>query len=507
MYVVTPNEMNIVDKQMDEKYGVPTLLLMENAGNAIATYIYQNYGTDKKIIFVTGSGNNGGDGWCAARLLHAKGYDVEVLSLCTKDKMRELVLKNYEIAKNLSVKHVFDVSDTQLATKIAECDIIVDAILGTGISGVLKDNIAEIINIINSSKKYVISIDVPSGINAHDGSVCQTAVKADCLVVLGTLKQGLLFYPAREYFNKAVIDTISITNGVFETVSNKKIYTKHEISKLLVKRKANSHKGSFGKLGIIAGSTGMTGAACLCAESALRSGGGIIQLAVPQSLNNIFEVKLTEQMTCPMPENEYGALARSKELVDFCDGKSALVIGPGLSHKSDGQLFIPDILHTFNGNVVIDADGLNLIVKNPEILTCGKCIVTPHLGEMSRLTGLTVEQISENQVDVALDFAKKYNVVVVLKNYITVIASPNGDIVFNTTGNSGMATGGSGDVLSGIIGSLVAQGYSRFDAAVIGTFVNGFAADIACETLSQTSLAPSDTINSLKIAFKRLMEI
>lgn len=504
MYVVTPNEMNIIDRQMEEKYGVPTLLLMENAGNALATYIYQKYCTDKKIIFVTGSGNNGGDGWCAARLLHAKGYDVEVLSLCSKDKMRELVLKNYEIAEKLSVKYILNVTDVQLETKIAACDIVVDAILGTGITGKVKDNVAKVIDIINSSKKIVISIDVPSGINAYDGSVCGTAVKADCLAVLGTLKQGLLFYPARDYFKTAFVDKISVPDDVFATVTNKKIYTQKEISKFLITRKPNSHKGSFGKLGIIAGSVGMTGAACLCAEAALRSGSGIIQLAVPQSLNNIFEVKLTEQMSCPMPENEYGALSRSKEIIDFCDGKSALVIGPGLSRKSDGQFFIPDILHTFDGNTVIDADGLNLIANNPEILKCGKCIVTPHLGEMSRLTGLSVEQISENQAETALDFAKKYDTVVVLKSYITVIASPDGNIVFNTTGNSGMATGGSGDVLSGIIGSLISQGYSRFDAAVIGTFVNGFAADIANETVSQTSLAPSDTVNALKIAFKRL---
>lgn len=507
MYVVTPNEMNIIDRQMDEKYGMPTLLLMENAGNAIATYIYRKYGTDKKITVVAGSGNNGGDGWCAARLLHAKGCDVEVLSLCPREKMRELVLKNYEIARNLSVKYVLDVTSAQIESKIAECDIVVDAILGTGITGTVKDDAKKAIDIINASNKTVISVDVPSGINATDGSVCGTAVKADCLLVLGTLKQGLLFYPARDYFKSVEIDKISISDNVFATVSNKKTYTQKEISKLFVERKANTHKGSFGKLGIIAGSVGMTGAACLCAEAALRSGAGIIQLAVPQSLNNVFEIKLTEQMSRPMPENEYGALARSKELVDFCNGKSALVIGPGLSTESDGQLFIPDILDTFDGSIVIDADGLNLIAKNPNVLKCGKCIVTPHLGEMSRLTGLTVEQISKNQSDVALDFAKKYNVVVVLKNYITVIASPNGSVVFNTTGNSGMATGGSGDVLSGIIGSLSAQGYNNFDAAVIGTFINGFAADIASENMSKISLAPSDTVNSLKTAFKRLTGI
>lgn len=504
MYVVTPDEMNTVDRQMSEKYGISTLLLMENAGNAVATYVHQKYGTDKKIAVIAGSGNNGGDGWCAARHLYAKGYNVEVLSLCSEDKMRELVLKNYEMAKNIGVRYILNASLNDIACKISKCDIIIDSILGTGITGQVKDSVADVINIINESKKYVISVDVPSGINATNGNICGTAVKADTLVVLGTLKQGLLFYPARDYFKNVIIEKISIPDNIFKTVSNKKIYSENEISKLMLPREQFSHKGTFGKLGIIAGSVGMTGAACLCAQAALKSGAGIIQLAVPESLNSVFEIKLTEQMTCPMPENEYGALARSKELIDFCDGKSALVIGPGLSQKSDGQLFIPDILRTFNGTVVIDADGINLMAKNPDAFSFGKCIITPHIGEMSRLTGLSVDEISKNQAETALNFAKKYNVVVVLKNYITVIASPDGEIVFNTTGNSGMATGGSGDVLSGIIASLACQGYSAFNAAVIGTFINGFAADIACECISQASLTPSDTVNSLKAALKKL---
>lgn len=504
MYVVTPEEMNITDKQMAQTYGVPTLLLMENAGNAIATYVYQKYGTDKRILIITGSGNNGGDGWSAARLLHAKDCDVEVVSLCKSEMMRELVLKNYEMARNLGVKYTLDADETEIAARIAACDIIVDAILGTGITGIVKAEVARVIELINNADKHVISVDVPSGINATDGSICGAAVHADELIVLGTLKQGLLYYPARSCFDNVIIDKISIPDSVFEGVSCKRVFTENEISKLFASRRMDSHKGTFGKLGIIAGSVGMTGAACLSAQAALRSGAGIIQLAVPQSLNPIFEVKLTEQMTCPMPENEQGALARSRELIDFCDGKTALVIGPGISQGSQGQLFIPDILHTFSGTVVIDADGLNLIAKNPEVLQCGKCVVTPHLGEMSRLTGLTVEQIAANQAGTALDFAKKYNTVVVLKSYVTVIASPDGNVVFNVTGNSGMATGGSGDVLSGIIGSLAAQGYTAFEAAVIGAFVNGAAADTACETVSQISLCPSDTVESLKTVFKRI---
>ena len=276
---------------------------------------------------------------------------------------------------------------------------------------------------------------------------------------------------------------------------------------MLYPRNSDSHKGSYGKLGIIAGSAGMTGAACMAAESALRSGAGIIRLAVPQRLNNIFEIKLTEQMTVPMPDNNFGALISSKELIDFADGHSALLIGPGLGSCSHGSTFIPEILNVYGNSVVIDADGINSIASNPDILKNGNCIITPHIGEMARLTGKTPQEISNSQVYYAREFAEKYNVTVVLKNYITVIASPDGKTVFNTTGNCGMATGGSGDVLAGIIASLCAQGYGRFEAAVIGAYVNGLAADIAVKRTGVVSLTPTDTSNALCEAFTLLYSL
>ncbi len=505
MYVVTPKEMNAIDKLMAEHYAVPTLLLMENAGNAIATYLTQNYGVDSKIVFITGSGNNGGDGWCAARLMHARGYRVKVVSLCGKDRMGELVQKNCEMAELLGVDITLSASTGDIGVALLGCDVAVDAILGTGISGSVKQETADIIALINNSGRNIVSVDLPSGINAEDGSVCGVAVQADAVIVLGTLKQGLLFAPARNCYKKLVVDNISIPNEIFRQNSAvKRVLYPQDVKVMLKARKSTSHKGTFGKLGIIAGSPGMTGAACLCANAALKSGAGIIQVAIPRSLNSILEVKLTEQMSTPMPENDFGALSHSKELMDFCDGKSALVIGPGLSRKAEGEKFIPEILRTFNGITVLDADGLNIIAKTPEILTYGRCIITPHLGEMARLCGLSVGEIEKNQTQVAIDFVKKYGVTVVLKNYITVIASPDGEVVFNLTGNEGMATGGSGDVLSGIIGSLCAQGYSAFDAAALGAYINGAAADIAAEKISKISLCPGDTVDNISNVFINL---
>lgn len=505
MRVVTPNEMNKTDKLMAEKYSMPTLLLMENAGLAIATYLSKSYGKNTRMLFIAGSGNNGGDGWAAARMLHTKGYNVKAVSLATENRMRELVLANYNLARVLGVPHALEPNAAELLLEMQKADVIIDAILGTGITGVVNDATKFVINAVNASGKDVISVDVPSGINALTGEIMGAAVNADAVIVLGTLKQGLLFAPAKHCYKKLIIDEISIPEHIYDETSEPKFnYTREEIGSMLRFRSPDSHKGTYGKLGIIAGSTGMTGAACLSAESAVRAGAGIIQLAVPQSLNPIFEVKLTEQMTVPVPDNEQGALIVSKELYDFVDGKSALLIGPGLSLNSEGGEFIPQILNIYNSAVVIDADGINSINKNPDALKRGNCIITPHIGEMARLTGKTPKEVADNQTECALQFAREYNVTVVLKNYITVIASPDGRIAFNTTGNSGMATGGSGDVLSGIIASLCSQGYDNFTAAVIGTYVNGLAADIAAERTGEISLTPSDTVDALAEAFKRL---
>lgn len=502
MRVVTPDEMNKTDALMAEKYMIPTALLMENAGAAVATYLSESYGKENKLLFVTGSGNNGGDGWVAARLLFAKGYKVGVVSLCSENRMSQLTHDNYKIAERFGIDCFLDANAELLKKELPHYDVIVDAILGTGISGTVSPFVTEIINVINASSKPVVSIDVPSGVNAKNGEICGTAIKADMLIVLGAIKQGLLFCPAKYCYKKMLVDTISIPENIYnETASYKAVYKGNEIASMLLPRTPTAHKGSFGKLGIIAGSAGMTGAACMAASSALRSGAGIIKLAVPQRLNDIFEVKLTEPMTVPMPDNNFGALISSKELIDFCDEHSALLIGPGLGSHSHGSTFIPEILNIFDKSVVIDADGINCIVQNPDILKKGNCIITPHIGEMARLTGSSPQETAADQVEYARSFAEKYNVTVVLKNYITVIASPNGSVAFNVTGNCGMATGGSGDVLAGIIASLCAQGYDRFEAAVIGTYINGTAADIAAKRTGTVSLTPTDTLQAIAEAF------
>ncbi len=508
MRVVTPKEMNEIDRLMSEKYMMPVRVLMENAGYAIASHIMEKYPDAGKIVFVTGSGNNGGDGWSAARILFAEGYKVQIVSLCSENKMKDAVRENYLAADALGIGYVLSAGRSELLEALLDSGIIVDCIAGTGLKGGLNEETRELAELINKSGKTVISVDVPSGVDAETGLASNGAVKADTLIVLGTVKEGLLFYPARSYFDNMVICPISIPEAVYDELTGyKAVYTDKEIKKLIHCRKPASHKGDYGRLGIIAGSEGMTGAACLAADSALKSGAGLIYVAVPESLGEVFEKKLTEQIKIKVPETKNKAISASKELYDFADTKTSLVIGPGLSRNCEASVFIPEILKTFTGNVIIDADGLNCIAQNPECLKSaeGRVVITPHIGEMSRLCGKTIAEITEHQKETALDFAEKYNCVVVLKNYITVIASPDGRVIFNVTGNSGMATGGSGDVLSGLIGSLLSQNYPPFEAAFLGGYINGRAAELAAKVTGEASLTPTDTLNSIPAVFRLLV--
>ena len=506
MRVVTPAEMNVVDKRMAEEFGMDTMLLMENSARAITTYIVEHFAPEDKILFVVGPGNNGGDGWAAARQLICEGYCAKVISLCGEDKMKHCVRKNYELAKVCGVEHWFHGTAKQVEELAAESEVLVDAMFGTGFSGKPEGEVKEIIDKINESGCFVVSVDVPSCINALTGQVEGTAVQSDAVIALGTLKTGMLLYPAADYVGEIVLAPISIPAVAYNQCENRHVYGDENIAGMLIPRHANSFKGNYGKLGIIAGSKGFTGAACLAAESALRSGAGLITLAVPESLNPIFEVKLTEQMTAPMPEDGFGHLVSSSELVNFLEQKDAILVGPGLSMKADGERLICDILENYHGKCVADADALNFISEMndfPSNINC-ELILTPHIGEAARLLGITTQDVLNDSMECAKKIAQKYHAVVVLKKAVSIISDPKGNIVFNTTGTNGMATGGSGDVLAGIIASLAAQGCPAFSAAIAGAYINGLAGELAAQKLGNIYMTPKDTIQALCDAFQQI---
>ena len=491
---------------MRDEYGMDELLLMENAARAVTTYIVDRFEQDSSVLFVVGGGNNGGDGWAAARQLLCEKYAVEVLCICSEKELKPAAEKNYQLAKQFGVAHCFDCTPEQVERLAAKSDIVVDAMFGTGFSGKPTEKVKRIIDVLNESGSFLISVDVPSCINALTGAVEETAVQSDAVIVLGSLKTGLLLYPAADYVGETVIAPISIPTQVYDHCENRSVYQAEDISNMLRPRYANSFKGDYGRLGIIAGSTGYTGAACLAAQAALRSGVGLISLAVPQSLNPVFEVKLTEQMTVPMPEDGEGHLIASKALAAFSEGKDALLIGPGMGMKADGAALIAGVLEHFCGRCVIDADGLNFIALHPDLLKNVQCelILTPHIGEAARLLACSTREVLEDSVESAKRIAAKYNAVVVLKNAVSIIADPEGNVVFNTTGSNGMATGGSGDVLAGIIASLAAQGCPAFSAAIAGAYVNGWAGEIAAEKLGEISMLPSDTVHALSEVFQQI---
>ncbi|MFA7636936.1 MAG: NAD(P)H-hydrate dehydratase [Monoglobales bacterium] len=468
--------------------GIDSFAVMEKAALRIYDTVAKRFDRHSKILAVCGKGNNGGDGLAATRMLKMSGYDVSAW-LPFGEPATADAEKNFEIVKKLGI-------DLTEPKNLSKFDVIIDALFGTGLS---KDVESDIPEKINCSGAFIISADIPSGISSDTGRVCKTAVKADLTVALGFKKYGHSVYPGREYCGEIIVADIGIPMGgecdTFETDSE---FVKNAIPRT----KTDAHKGDMGRICVIAGSKGFTGAAVLCCEAALKSGSGLVSLFTPENLNEIYEKKITEAMTLPISCKDFidaELLLKHSEKLKNAD---AVVIGPGLSKNCDAGKIIKFLLDN-EIPTVIDADGINSLAANINILheKKGKVILTPHIGEFSRLTGLSVEEILTDRLGYARKLAIEYGVVLVLKGAGTVIALPSGKAFINHTGNSGMATGGSGDVLSGIIGALLARGTPAEESAVCGVYIHGLAGDFAAEKLGCDSMLPTDTISFLHNAF------
>ncbi len=516
MKVVTCNQMREIDRTAIQEIGIPGVVLMENAalkvvGEIKCTLIDVQ---DKSILIFCGKGNNGGDGFVIARHLFNMGANVLVILIGDRSKVQGDAKKNLKIIEKLGLKIVQIKNDSSLAEIAASlylCDLIVDAMYGTGIKGVISGIAKDIIELINDSGKYVISVDIPSGINGDDGRICGICIHADKTITFALPKIGLLNYPAANYVGKLKVADISIPDSIILTQNiNINTIDEKEIKRKLPARVKDSNKGDYGKVFIIAGSTGLTGAAVLAASAALRSGTGLITVGIPKSLNVIMEAKLTEVMSIPLEDEGKGVLSLKcvSQIIEKLNKTDALVFGPGLSTNTAILAILTDILKQSDVPIIIDADGINALARNINVLEERKCpvVITPHPAEMSRLTGLSIQKIQENRIKVAQDFAKQWKITVVLKGARTIIACPNGDIFINCTGNAGMATGGMGDVLSGIIASLIGQGMDEENAAVVGVYLHGVAGDVCSEDIGQHGLIPTDVIERLPMVFRQLCD-
>lgn len=524
MKVVTAEEMRQIDKQTIEKIGIPGIVLMEAAANAVFRSIQTNFPECRNVGIIIGKGNNGGDGLALARLLSHEGYTIHIVLVSSPDRFAGDALTNLHAAQNLRFPMVEVLSESELKNldnEIASCDLIVDAIFGTGLRGGIEGYIKDIIDRLNAVDHPILAIDLPSGLNADTGAVEGACIRAHRTVTLGLPKRGMLLFPGVQTVGAMEIADIGFPRRVVESQGIQANWTQpSQVANWIPPRPAYSHKGSYGRVFVLAGSTGMTGAAVLASQAALRAGAGLVTLGIPKSLNTIVEAKLSEVMTIPLPETTEGSLALTAKppILEFIErtAPSVLAIGPGLSQNSETVNLIQNLVRKTDRPTVIDADGLNALadrqtdrsstrsqVNNLLSSLPSQAILTPHPGEMARLTGLSVSEIELDRIGIAQEFAREHEVTLVLKGVPTVIALRTGEVWINSTGNPGMATGGTGDVLTGLIAGLMAQGVPVSEAAVLGVYLHGLAGDISAEMSGMHGLIAGDILKAIPEAIER----
>ncbi len=515
MNVVTAAEMRQIDQDTIEGIGIPGIVLMETAGSEIVRVIERHYSTAQSIVIFVGKGNNGGDGLVIARQLSHTGCDVSIFLVSPAESFTGEARTNLDIARNLGLK-IEEIQADFAFLDTLHCDLLIDAIFGTGLHGNVRDPIANIINAINDLSIPILSVDLPSGLDADTGHPLGTCIQAGRTVTIGLPKRGLLLHPGAELAGELEIVDIGFPQQVIDTQNIKVNWTtEKDAAEWLPSRTPASHKGSYGRVLVVAGSTGMTGAAALASEAALRVGAGLVTLAIPNSLNPILEVKLSEVMTLPLPETEEGSLAvsASTPILEFAEKtKSVIAIGPGLSQHPETVALVHQLINEnrkrdLDLRMVVDADGLNALSQATELISLlgEEAVLTPHLGEMARLTDTPIPSLATELISIAEEFAQKHNVTLVLKGAPTITSDPNGNTWINSTGNPGMATAGMGDVLTGIIAGLMAQNVSSETAAVLGVYLHGLAGDITAEAVGMHGLIAGDVLRSVPQAITSIL--
>lgn len=468
MKIVTADAMKSIDRYCIDNLEVPSLVLMENAALKVLNNIDMK---EDNFVIVCGKGNNGGDGFAVARHLYVLGKSIDVFLIGTEEGMSEDCKVNYKILKNLGLKvnkinNVEDVNDFR--ESIIRSRVVIDAIFGTGLRKNVEGIYDLVISIINENSSYVLAVDVPSGFDSNSGKSLGNCVKANKTISFQLYKKGFLNYGADKLTGEIVIEEIGIPQWVVDKFHQDEfIIDKEMIRKGLVVREKYGHKGDYGRALIIAGSKGFTGAAYIAAQGAVRSGAGLVTLGCSEDIIEVLSGKLIEAMTLP-----FGDRNRLNEIITKSD---AIAIGPGMGVNNDTLQLVREVIEKAQCPIVIDADGINVLKDNLQLLKeCkNKIIITPHLGEMARITGFSIDHIKENRIEVAKYFAEEHDVIVLLKGYNTIITDGKTTIV-NPTGNSSMASGGMGDCLTGMLASFIAQGYKLLEAGYIAAYIHGY---------------------------------
>ena len=489
MVAISTNEMKRLEEKAINEYGIPSIVLMENAAMGFVTALKNEYGClkSKKILVVCGKGNNAGDGFAIARLLHFDGCEVLVLPIFDIESLTPDAKTNANALKNMGVPFIKDIND--------EYDIIIDAIFGTGFHSEVTSPVREIIEKINESKSFVASVDVPSGVELCDGAKNKFCVNSDLCVTFGYAKFHQFTGLNKNTFKKLIIAPISIP----DPENFAKIITEDTFN-LIPERSDDSHKGTFGKVMAIVGSFGMAGAAILSGSAVLKSGAGMLTIATTNEIIPIIAHEIPSAMTYPLP-------SECDTLIEKAKGMDAILIGCGLGTNDDTKKYITEFIKKCDIPMVIDADGLNILSENIDIIKGKNAILTPHIVEFSRLSGVSPDAIKENPAKVLKDFCDEFGVTVILKDSVTLISHKGEKTAVCHAPNSGMATAGSGDVLAGVVTSFTAQGISSFDAACCGVYIHSAAGKLAKEQYSEAGMTSSDILSFVPKAFMGKIDI
>ncbi len=511
--VFTSEEIRSCDVQAIRSYGVPGILLMENAARGATEFFLEllTPPTDSLVTIVCGRGNNGGDGFAIARHLLNRGFAVRVILLRHDDVITGDARVNLDILRAVEREterltiSLLNTTD-ELSLLVSGSSFLVDAILGTGLSASLSDEYARAVEAMNVSGIPIAAVDVPTGIDSDSGEIMGTAIRAFCTATMGGLKRGLLFDDGRECAGVVrVIDIGMPKQGFYEDATRTFLLERFDIRQWLPNRPANAHKYSVGSVFVLGGSRGLTGAAALSSEAALRTGAGIVKLGIPASLNAILEMKLTEVMTVPLADDGGGtfALQAQVDALPYMNAADTCVVGPGFSRHEEALEVAREIVAAVESPLIIDADALFALAGNQRLLKVreSSTVLTPHEGEFARMLGTSRDDVRANRFEYVRAFAAEFSVTVVLKGAPTIVAWPNGPIFINSTGNAGMATAGSGDVLSGMIAALVCQGVPSQEAACAGVYLHGLAGDFARGSKGQFAMIASDILANLPGAF------
>lgn len=502
MKILSSAQIREIEETAD-KNGITYLRLMENAGSACARVIRNRFdSTDKrKVTIVCGKGKNGGDGFVIARKLNENGYKVNIILALGKPQA-DTAVEMFMRLKNLSVDvELYDESNQKQLSRITECDILVDCVFGTGFKGVPDEKMSKLFGLMSSSKAYIVSIDLPSGMYADSNKVEGAIVKADLTIAAIALKYSLVYYPSTEYAGELKVVSIGIPDEIIDRFDGGYTLSNDDIKMVFPKRNENSNKGDYGKALVIAGSYEMPGAALMASSACVECGVGLVKTAFPDKAYPVMMSSCPEKVLVPVDSNRYGrfsslSIERIKIELQNCD---AVLIGCGLGQDNDTFNVVKYVLENSNVPIILDADGINLMKDSIDIIKNAKApvILTPHPGEAARLLNSTSKEIQKYRLSSAKELSNITGATVILKGSRTAVTSDGKSFYINMTGNSGMATGGSGDVLAGMILSFICQGMKPEMASICAVYIHGMAGDTVAKKYSKAGTTPQKIINEL----------